>query len=177
MTRICKHRVAAIFAIAVVTGITTGCADLDGDGVSTDESALTAQETDPAVVENFDPARAQTIAKAKWASLDGAHGIPQFASCGRAGSTGIQERVNDAAFHGAAKQRSGSSTDCGAPGALQPTDDALYFCFTWDQTFTFSWTYLQNLRTGVRGWTRDDLLRPPPSNPNFGGAANECTNL
>jgi hypothetical protein len=49
-------------------------------------------------------------------------------------------RTNDAAFTGAAKQRSGSSTGCVAVGVLQPTDDALDFCFT-DGNDGFTWTY------------------------------------
>lgn len=75
--------------------------------------------------------------------------------------TSSSVRTNDAAFTGAANQRSGSSTGCAAVGVLQPTDDALYFCFTCvpSDTCTETWTYHQNIRTGVRGWTRDDLLR------------------
>jgi hypothetical protein len=42
-------------------------------------------------------------------------------------------------------------------GVLQPTDDALYYCYTWAND-GFSWTYLRNQRTGVRGWSRDNLL-------------------
>lgn len=87
----------------------------------------------------------------------GAFGVLN-APCGTAGPN-IENRVEaDAPANGAANQRSGSSTSCSAPGALQPTDDARYFCFTWDQNFTFTWTYLENLRTHVRGWVRDDLL-------------------
>jgi hypothetical protein len=40
---------------------------------------------------------------------------------------------------------------------LQPTDDARYFCWT-EGNDGFTWTYLQNLRTNVRGWVRDNLL-------------------
>jgi hypothetical protein len=79
------------------------------------------------------------------------------APCGTSGPNLQNERVDDAAFQGAANQRSGSSTGCWAPGVLQPTDDALYFCYTGAADGT--WTYLRNLRTGVQGWIRDDLLR------------------
>lgn len=83
---------------------------------------------------------------------------PLYAPCGTVGPN-LENRVEaDAPASGAANQRSGSSTGCPAPGALQPTDDALYFCYTWDNNLTYSWTYLRNQRTGVRGWVRDDLL-------------------
>jgi hypothetical protein len=113
------------------------------------------------VIEHFDSARAAAIAKVKRASIDTATITPESAACGRAGNTSSSVRTNDAAFTGAANQRSGSSTGCVAVGVLQPTDDALYFCFTCvpSDTCTETWTYNQNLRTGVRGWTRDDLLR------------------
>jgi hypothetical protein len=82
---------------------------------------------------------------------------PRHASCGTPGPN-LENRVEaDAPASGAANQRSGSSTGCGAPGALQPTDDALYFCYTFAND-DFTWTYLQNQRTGVRGWVRDVLL-------------------
>ena len=82
---------------------------------------------------------------------------PASASCGRAGPNRENRRVNDAASPNAANQRSGSSTGCPALGVLQPSDDAIYYCYTLAGNFT--WTYLQSVRTGVRGWVRDDLLR------------------
>jgi hypothetical protein len=82
---------------------------------------------------------------------------PFHAACGTAGPN-IENRVEaDAPASGAANQRSGSSTGCGIPGVLQPTDDALYFCYTMGND-GYTWTYLRNQRTGVRGWVRDDLL-------------------
>jgi hypothetical protein len=87
---------------------------------------------------------------------------PLNAPCGTAGPNLQNQRFNDAPAGGAAKQRSGSSTGCTAPGVLQPTDDAIYFCWTGNGNFT--WTYLQNIRTGVRGWVRDDLLDGNGSN-------------
>jgi hypothetical protein len=137
-----------------------GCA-LDGsDPGSASDQVASDQVTE--VTEHFDSERAAAIAKAKMASIDTATAItPESAACGRAGNTSSNVRTNDAAFTGAANQRSGSSTGCVAVGVLQPTDDALYFCFTCvpSSTCTETWTYNQNLRTGVRGWTRDDLLR------------------
>lgn len=82
---------------------------------------------------------------------------PMHAACGTAGPL-LENRVEaDAPAGGAANQRSGSSTGCSAPGALQPTDDALYYCYTFGND-DYSWTYLRNQRTGVRGWVRDTLL-------------------
>lgn len=124
------------------------------------------------LTEHFDPVRAAAIAKAKMALIDTATITPDAAACGKAGPTSTSVRVNDAAFTGAANQRSGSSTSCTAVGALQPTDDALYFCFTVASDNT-TWTYNQNIRTGVRGWTRDDLLRPEPGR-SIGGSFTPC---
>ena len=95
------------------------------------------------------------VSAAPKAEPDGAG--PFHASCGTPGPN-LENRVEaDAPASGAANQRSGSSTGCPAPGVLQPTDDALYFCYTWGND-DFSWTYLRNQRTGVRGWVRDVLL-------------------
>jgi len=86
---------------------------------------------------------------------------PMHAPCGTTGPN-IDNRVDaDAPSGGAANQRSGtiaaSSTNCVILGVLQPTDDALYFCWTAGND-GFTWTYLRNQRTGVRGWVRDNLL-------------------
>jgi hypothetical protein len=62
-----------------------------------------------------------------------------------------------AAFSTRTGTRAVTSTDCPIVGVLQPTDDALYYCYTWGID-EFSWTYLRNLRTGVSGWSRDNLL-------------------
>jgi hypothetical protein len=82
---------------------------------------------------------------------------PFHAACGTAGPNRENRVEADAPASGTANQRSGSSTSCDAPGALQPTDDALYFCYTRGNDGA-TWTYLRNQRTGVRGWVRDDLL-------------------
>jgi len=132
-----------------------GCATDENDPKNASDGVASDTFT-----EHFDPARAAAIAKAKRALIDTATITPDAAACGKAGNTSTSVRVNDAAFTGAANQRSGSSTSCVAVGVLQPTDDALYYCFTCvDTGCTETWTYNQNLRTGVRGWTRDDLLR------------------
>jgi hypothetical protein len=96
---------------------------------------------------------------------------PAHAACGTTGPNLDNRRVNDASSPNTANQRTGSSTGCAAPGALQPTDDALYFCWTQGND-GFTWTYLQNLRTGVRGWVRDDLLRLVD---NIRGAKKNCS--
>lgn len=97
-------------------------------------------------------------APANAASKTGSGSIgPMYASCGTAGPN-LENRVEgNAPADGTANQRSGSSTSCPAPGALQPTDDALYFCYTAGHD-GYTWTYLRNQRTTVRGWVRDDLL-------------------
>jgi len=156
-----------------------GCAEQATQGSESDDdlaaTATQAVEVE-GVTEHFDPALAAIIAKAKLASIEANAPSPQAAACGRAGPTGTSERVNDAAFTGAANQRNGtvavSSNNCTIVGVLQPTDDALYFCWTLGND-GFTWTYAQNLRTGVRGWTRDNLLRPPPG-AGVGGARNNC---
>jgi hypothetical protein len=81
----------------------------------------------------------------------------EFAACGKTGPNLTNKITTNASYPNAANQRSGSSTSCVAVGALQPTDDALYYCYTAASDGT--WTYLKNVRTGVRGWVRDDLLR------------------
>lgn len=108
--------------------------------------------------DRVDPTLAIQITKTKMDSLGGDVGVPTFAKCGTPGSTSSAERVNNAAYTGAAQQRNGSSKSCKAVGALQPTDDALYYCWTRENP-QYTWTYLKNIRTGVQGWTRDDLLR------------------
>lgn len=84
---------------------------------------------------------------------------PSFAApCGKVGPLLDGRVITDAVSpNSAAQQRSGSSTGCTAIGALQRTDDARYFCYTHGTGGT--WTYLENTRTRVRGWVRDDLLR------------------
>jgi hypothetical protein len=85
-----------------------------------------------------------------------------FAACGRSGPNIQNGHVADAAFTGAANIRTGSSTACAAVGVMQPTDDAVYFCYTGGTDGT--WTYLRNVRTGVQGWVKDSLLRGNGSN-------------
>jgi hypothetical protein len=90
--------------------------------------------------------------------------VPDAAACGRSGPNLQNQVIADAASRsGGANQRSGSSTRCPALGVLQPTDDARYYCWTVGND-GFTWSYARNQRTGVRGWTRDDLLRNTGSN-------------
>jgi hypothetical protein len=147
---------SSILALAMAGGaalLQAGCAE-DSEQVGDEVSALAKAPVDE-VSEQFDPARAAVIARTKLASVDGV--APRFAPCGTAGDISQSVRFNDAPRNGAANQRSGSSTSCVAPGALQPTDDANYFCWT-PGNDGFTWTYLENLRTNVRGWVRDSLL-------------------
>jgi hypothetical protein len=85
------------------------------------------------------------------------------APCGTNGPNLQNQRVDDAALVSGARQRTGSSTACTGRGALQLGDDAVYYCYTWGDDGR-TWTFLRNLRTGVVGWTRDDLLRNNGSN-------------
>lgn len=110
-------------------------------------------------------ARAQKIAQAKLAEL-ARRGIvvdsaikPDSAACGQNGPTSKSTRTNDALAAGvdAAKIRTASSTGCTAVGQINPGEDATYFCFTF--AGNFSWTFLQDIQSGKRGWTRDDLRR------------------
>lgn len=141
-------------------------------GCAADDAVPGDEPTGSTAIDAFNPDLAAAIAKAKMASIDSATAVPHAAACGTAGPTSTSLRVNDVAPGGAARQRSGSSTSCSAPGELQPTDDALYYCFTFGND-GFTWTYNENLRTTVRGWTRDDLLKPPPG-ATIGGATNFC---
>jgi len=112
-----------------------------------------------AIDENLeDPALATEIAQEKMGLVDPEGIIPQHAGCGIVPRDRDATVTRDAASPNAARQRSGSSTSCTTLGVLQPSDDANYYCFTVGND-RFTWTYLRNLRTGVRGWTRDDLLR------------------
>jgi hypothetical protein len=109
-------------------------------------------------------------ASAAPAATQGAVG-PAHASCGTPGPN-LENRVEaDAPSGGAANQRSGtravSPTDCVIVGVLQPSDDAVYYCWTRGQD-GFTWTYLRNLRTGVSGWVRDNLLDGNGSNVGCG---------
>ncbi|GAA2686074.1 MULTISPECIES: SH3 domain-containing protein [Actinosynnema] len=64
-----------------------------------------------------------------------------------------------------ARIRTGSATSCTAPGSIQPSDQLDYYCYTLGND-GYTWTYLRNRRTGVQGWTRDDLL--PGGGSNYG---------
>jgi len=96
--------------------------------------------------------------------------IAQHAACGRSGPNLDHAVHADAPASGAVNQRNGtiavSSTNCPILGVLQPTDDAEYFCWTTGND-GFTWSFTRSIRTGVRGWSRDNLL------DNF-GAINNC---
>ena len=137
------------FMVAVFALGMSACAfDSGGDRSepqASDEGVATAEVSDPAAIPG-DP-------------LGDEGGVsPANAACGT-GATNRQNRlVADAAVSGGARQRSGSSTGCATLGVLQPSDDAVYFCFT-SGTDGFRWTYLRNVRTGVLGWSRADTLK------------------
>jgi hypothetical protein len=103
-------------------------------------------------------ALASAVAAAEPAGASPGGASPLNASCGTVGPNLANLRVNDAPVSGAVNQRSGSSTSCSIPGVLQPTDDAIYYCWTAGND-GLTWTYLKNIRTGVLGWSRDDLLK------------------
>jgi predicted small lipoprotein YifL len=170
-----RQTLYALIIAASATSITACAFDgLDGQdrGTAQDEDAPAAPALDAVQPpEHLDDALAREIAKIKLGPADAASISPSVAACGKTGPNLGNEHVNDASSPGAAQQRSGSSTSCVARGALQPTDDAVYFCFTGASDGT--WTYLQNLRTGVRGWTRDDLLKPP-AGTTAGGSSVFC---
>ena len=105
-----------------------------------------------------DPAAISTDEPAK----DAGPVTPMFAACGTSGPNLQKQIIADAVSPNAANQRSGASTGCTALGALQPTDDVEYFCWTSGNDGT--WTYLRNVRTGVKRWVRDDLLKNNGSN-------------
>ena len=79
---------------------------------------------------------------------------PDNASCGRSGPN-LDPHTGHALTP--AEIRNGSSTSCPAPGAAQPGDTLDYFCWT-QQNTSFTWTFVRDTRTNVRGWIRDDLL-------------------
>lgn len=142
----------------------TGCAMDPGDAEqASDQQALTSATTPS---QNGNDEHARQIAQVKLTALT-RQGItvnnsvihPDSAACGRNGPTSSSTRTNDALAPGvdAAKIRTGSSTGCTAVGQINPGEDATYFCFTFAGDFT--WTFLQDIQSGKRGWTRDDLLR------------------
>jgi len=88
---------------------------------------------------------------------------PQNASCGHAPPRNIDPISGITGAVNAALIRSGSSRSCTALGQSAPTDRLDYFCFTVGND-NHTWTYLKNHRTGIAGWTRDDLLPGDGSN-------------
>jgi hypothetical protein len=64
-----------------------------------------------------------------------------------------------------ARIRTGSSTSCTAVGTIEPSHRLDYHCWTRGND-GYTWTYLRNVTTGKRGWTRDNLL--PGNGSNYG---------
>jgi len=169
--------VIATSTVAWLTGCATDPSDEERDIQASDQQALTNATTlsqDGNEEHEGNDELARQIAQVKIAevtrqgiAVDNGDLKPNAAACGRNGPTTSAVRTNDALAPGvdAAKIRTGSSTGCTAVGQLNPGEDANYFCFTVAGSFT--WTFLQDIQSGRRGWTRDDLLR------NF-GSFNPC---
>lgn len=172
MVSVVKGYVVSLALLGVV-----GCAVDEGNSQGVASQGDSAQGVSEGVAsaaptEQIDSERAAAIADAKMATLDADAITPELAACGTPGFTVIPpELVLAAAVKGPANQRSGSSPGCAINGVLQPFDVVLYFC--WTAAPDGTWTYNQNLRTGVRGWTRDDLLRAPLGSKG-GGAEHRC---
>jgi hypothetical protein len=147
-----KMKTLMVTVVTVFAFCMSACV-LDPEGEQLEQEAVDEDLVSPSP-DYLASAKAQA-AKAHAASVGPVES--EFASCGTAGPNIGNEFNADAPASGAANQRSGSSTSCVILGVLQPTDDATYFCFTHGRD-SFTWTYLRNQRTGVRGWVRDDLL-------------------
>ncbi|MBY8849304.1 SH3 domain-containing protein [Saccharothrix longispora] len=93
-------------------------------------------------------------APAQAAPVDGAS-TDRHASCGTNGPN-LDSRNSSGAASGA-RLRTGSDTGCTGRGSSQPADGLDYYCYTVGND-GMTWTFLRNTRTGVVGWTRDDLL-------------------
>jgi hypothetical protein len=84
--------------------------------------------------------------------------ISGFGVCGRKGSNLQDLIVKNAAFPDGAKQRTGPSESCLSRGRLGPRDTARYYCWTYGDDGR-PWTFLRNMRTGLRGWTPSNELK------------------
>lgn len=175
---------AMLFAIAVLG--TSACFDESPGGDVQEESlddgsslpdGVSVQGDEPIerLTADLDPERAAAEEKARMALIGTGTITPSAAACGTGANTTLGVRVVDAAVGGAARQRTGSSTGCAAPGQLETTDDATYYCFTCTTHCDDigSWTYNRNVRTNVFGWTRNDLLKPEPGST-IRGASRFC---
>jgi hypothetical protein len=160
----------------LVTVLAFGMSACAADQMDNQSGPQTPADDEPAALsEDQVPVSPEYLASDKYQQAQQMvrdHGIPRHAPCGRTGPN-IQNQViaDAAAGSGGANQRNGtiaiSSTNCPILGVLQPTDDARYFCWTLAND-GFTWTFAQNIRTGVRGWTRDNLLANFGSNQNCG---------
>lgn len=77
------------------------------------------------------------------------------APCGRTASDLDTSAVVTGADQ--ARLRSGSSTGCTALGVSYSSHRLNYYCWTRGND-GYTWTYLRNDSTGIKGWSRDDNL-------------------
>jgi hypothetical protein len=158
-----KTLVATMFVFGV-----SACG-LDGETVSGNEAAIDvggAEEMSKPPVQELAMAELDLAARTKIqekiaekiAANPGAEAAPRHAVCGQVGPNLENFLSLDSSAPLALNQRTGSSTGCPIVGSLIPSDDNIYFCFTFGND-GFTWTYLRNLATNVRGWVRDDGLR------------------
>ncbi len=86
---------------------------------------------------------------------------PLSASCGSSAPRDLDGSAYRTATT-AANIRTGSNVNCTSIGETQSGDRLDYYC--WTANSSFSWTYLRDVRTGKKGWVRDDLLPNAGSN-------------
>lgn len=83
-----------------------------------------------------------------------------YAYCGR--TVADKDSSSWHATANGANMRSGSSTGCSIKGLAYSGDRLDYHCYTWgapdSQGTETSWTYARNVRTGIAGWLRTDVL-------------------
>jgi len=82
-----------------------------------------------------------------------------------------RDRINGD-FRTSARIRMGPSTDCRSLGLGFPGHRADYHCYVRGPQGD-TWTYLRDVRTGFRGWVRDDLLTRQPGR-SIGGSYELC---
>ncbi len=77
------------------------------------------------------------------------------AACG----TNVSDRDSRSILTGAdqARIRSGSSTGCTPLGVSYSSQRLNYYCYTVGND-GYTWTYLRNESTGIKGWSRDTNL-------------------
>lgn len=125
--------------------------------VAEDEIAVAVETMGSDVLPSAEDEAAKLEAMKKASTLEGS----LAAACGKVGPNVENRRVNDASSPNHPYLRLGSSTSCDPAGQINPSDDAIYFCFT--RAGDYTWTYLRSLTSGIKGWVRDDLLRLNPN--------------